>query len=254
MKIPDAHCHVDQLASVGNQRVIPILGPTIAVTNDWMSYLETKALCDGKEEIFVSLGLHPRLVRSHSEDIPLIINGILECRFVGEIGLDSGSGTKQEEIRLQKEVLKGILVACESSRKVINVHSAGAERVIVGMILSYDVGPVILHWYTGPPSLLRIGVDQGWYFSFPPAVCRSKKLQKSLTRIPMENILVESDAPGGLIEPSIQGALRQSTREIARIKRRLPQDVRDQIGRNFEGLVEREIKIRQNQSSLRGYN
>lgn len=249
----DAHCHVDDLINcMGQTRVLLGLGPTIAVTNDWISFLKTKELTRRQKEIYPSLGMHPSLASSWAEDLPLFISHLHKTRFVGEIGLDYTNHQKPQSRRDQESVFKAILCACERTDKILNVHSTRAEDETVRILMSYDINKVIMHWFAGPLHLTKEGIQEGWYFSIPPAVSKSRKLQHIARIVPDEQLLVESDAPYGLERGlSLGKTLEGTVKEIARLRQVSVAHMRRIIWRNFTRLLDLSSQSEPDQKTLR---
>lgn len=57
------------------------------------------------------------------------------------------------------------------------------------------IGRVILHWFTGRIQDLEEAIDRGYYFSINPKMIKSKSGVNIVSHIPVQRILLESDAP-----------------------------------------------------------
>ena len=252
LRLCDAHCHVDSLVRLRNSlAVLNELGPTLAVTNDWLSYLDTRSITRGRQDIWVSLGLHPLMVSSQAEDLSLVTNRLQRIRFVGEIGLDYAKCKDASERKSQSHVFEAILEACEGSGKVLNVHSRGAERNVVQTLKSFDIHKVVLHWYVGSRRQMHDAIDEGWFFSIPSAVCRSAKLQRVAREVPENQLLVESDVPSALRgEFSTQKALHSAAAQIARLRQISVAHISDTTSRNFLNLIGRDGDVSHGQRTL----
>ncbi len=217
MEIPDAHCHLDQLR--GRRGGLEGIGPTIAVVNDWSGYMVTSHLARRRKDIHVSLGLHPRLALVRDRDLPLVMDRIDAIHFVGEIGLDFSAKTGASSKRNQRIVFDAIMQACEDKDKVLNVHSTGAEPEVVEALQTYNLRSVVMHWYSGPSAPLGKAIQEGWYFSIPPAVAKSKAVQRVAREAPLNRLLIESDAPSGIgATQSLKGALERTAERLAVIR------------------------------------
>ena len=56
-------------------------------------------------------------------------------------------------------------------------------------------GKIILHWYSGNLRTLRDAIDLGCYFSINQQMLLSKNGRDVVDALPIDKILVESDAP-----------------------------------------------------------
>ena len=52
-----------------------------------------------------------------------------------------------------------------------------------------------MHWYTGTLRNLEIALSRGYYFSINHQMIKSQNGRNIINRIPMDRILLESDAP-----------------------------------------------------------
>jgi len=53
----------------------------------------------------------------------------------------------------------------------------------------------VFHWYTGTSSVLRDIVSQGYFISATPAVEYHEEHRRAVKEIPLERMLLETDAP-----------------------------------------------------------
>lgn len=233
----DTHCHLDLypdpdaiVRSAVEQSV-----EVIAVTNTPSVFHFTRDIANTQPHIHAALGLHPELVLSRGHERTIFWDLLPETRFVGEIGLDYQ--TRDEDSRnKQKELFQDILSKCADTRdKVLTIHSRRAAREVVNVIGKDFPGSIILHWFSGTPRQLQLGVDHGYYFSVNPAMVRSTKGQDLIKRIPKERLLTETDGPfveiGG--EKATPAHIKLVISYLARIWDCPESDASDQVLANF---------------------
>ena len=127
--------------------------------------------------------------------LPLISDLLHETHSVGEVGLDFVT-TGPENRLLQQQVLSAILeTAAAFGDRVVTVHSRRAAKEVIEMIGPNFPGTIILHWYSGPRSLLAQAVQYGFYFSVNPAMFTSMAGRKIVLQIPRDRVLLETDGP-----------------------------------------------------------
>ena len=119
------------------------------------------------------------------------------CDFVGEIGLDYSKGSYERT--KQREVLGWILDREDIDRKVLSVHSRGAERDVIAALTGSSNVKAILHWYTGPSVLVEKALEMGLYFSMNALMLRTKRGRRLIEVIPRNRILTETDGPYGYV-------------------------------------------------------
>ncbi|KJE97781.1 TatD DNase domain containing 3, variant [Capsaspora owczarzaki ATCC 30864] len=77
----------------------------------------------------------------------------------------------------------------------VNVHSRNAGKYVVEMLAELQADKVLLHAFDGSAAVAKRAVALGYCFSVPPNVVRSPHFQQVVATIPIENLLLETDAP-----------------------------------------------------------
>ncbi|XP_036406154.1 putative deoxyribonuclease tatdn3 [Megalops cyprinoides] len=116
---------------------------------------------------------------------------------IGEIGLDFTPWyvTSAEQREEQQRVFRKQLEISKELDLPVNVHSRSAAKATIAVLKEQGIGSALLHNFAGRCSVAMEGVQAGYYFSFPPAVCRSEQRAKLIKQIPLENICLETDSP-----------------------------------------------------------
>lgn len=166
---------------------------TIAVTNLPELYEKYSMLYGKYKYVKIALGFHPELVCQYKNQLNLFNKLSRDVRYIGEIGLDYTNVTENEK-KIQLEIFRKIIEICNSDNKILSVHSRKASTEIVDELELYN-GKVIMHWFTGKKSDLDKAVKKGYYFSINSQMIKSKSGQDIISRIPVDRILLESDAP-----------------------------------------------------------
>lgn len=92
------------------------------------------------------------------------------------------------------DIFKKIIEICNSDNKILSVHSRKASTEVIDELEKFN-GKVIMHWFTGKKSDLDKAIKKGYFFSINSQMIRSKSGQDIISRIPVDRILIESDAP-----------------------------------------------------------
>jgi len=193
----DTHCHINFFQNAGdialqceNKRV-----HTVYVTTLPSQFDETFKYVRNLKYIYPSLGFH--CLESEydlSKEKKLFLKHIDNTKFIGEIGLDfSKRAIKSQEEQI--ELFKFILESIRGKNNILNLHSASAEDEVLEMLIEYDIKKAIFHWYSGKIGTLNKILNQGYYFSINEAMCKSKKGQNIISKLPKDRVLVETDAP-----------------------------------------------------------
>ena len=192
----DAHMHFDLYKN--RDTVLNFIEEnksfTFAMTN--LPELYVKYIKQFRRYKFVklALGFHPELVFEYSDQIELFLELTPTTRYIGEIGLDFSYSNKENQ-KKQIEVFSQIIEKCSHEKnKVLSIHSRCASKEVIN-IMKYFEGKAILHWYTGNNTELNCAVERGYYFSINNQMLKSKSGRDIISKIPLNKILLESDAP-----------------------------------------------------------
>ena len=155
------------------------------------------------ENIYFAAGVHPYHYKQYDEKI---LRGFLrdeKCIAVGECGLDyyrlpDDEDEKRVEKAEQQEVFGLHIELAKSVKKPIIVHVRDANddsKRVLQESNAKEVGGV-LHCYNASQHLLSLA-DDGFYFGIGGVLTfkNAKSLVEVLPHIPLEKLLVETDAP-----------------------------------------------------------
>lgn len=255
MSYIDAHCHLADL------RLEPTLGQVIARAEsegvaafiqggvgpeDWERQLALAQSHPGK--IHPVFGLHPWWVDAHDEGevdraLALLPNYLPKGVALGELGLDHGPRTRSESHAIQERAFRRQLDLAGEKPLVLHIVSAHQQALNI-LRESRKSWRGIVHAYTGSREVARQYVELGLTISVGGAVARKgfERLKQSVVALPLDQIVVESDAPdqpppsfeGKLNEPS---SLFETAQAIGTLKGVSAQEVlersRDNLARIF---------------------
>ncbi|MCQ2056442.1 MAG: TatD family hydrolase [archaeon] len=111
---------------------------------------------------------------------------------VGEIGLDFGKVSLEDQIALFREQLE----LAEKYDRIVSVHMVKCESEMLRILKEYSIR-TILHSFTGPESYVKSFARCGCYFSVSPLIFRKQpeKIRSVLTSVPEDRLLIETDDP-----------------------------------------------------------
>ena len=170
MRFVDFHCHVDQSPDfkklVGEIDRAEVY--TLAVTTTPEEWRLNRDAFGSSKYVRAAIGLHPEMVETHLDQVPILERHLRETRYVGEIGIDGGPRS-YGGLGIQTETFTRIVVACaEHGGKVLSIHSFRAVKKVLDAVERHfppGSGIAVLHWFTGSPSEARRAVSLGCYFS-----------------------------------------------------------------------------------------
>ncbi|MFA0809451.1 Qat anti-phage system TatD family nuclease QatD [Microbulbifer epialgicus] len=190
------HCHLDlypepfQVAEECRKRGTYVL----SVTTTPKAWEGTCRLSQGNDRIRTALGLHPQIAHQRSNELELFDALLPNVKYVGEIGLDGGSGFK-EHWDIQLKVFRHILRSVnQSGGRIMTIHSRASAAAVLDELKGID-GIPILHWFTGTKSQLKRAVDLGCWFSVGPAMLNTKRGGELISLMPKNRVLTETDGP-----------------------------------------------------------
>jgi TatD DNase family protein len=168
-----------------------------------------------------SYGLHPWDVGNRS---PAWLDSLRTCltadprAAVGEIGLDRWmlnrarpedprlAGLRRAPLDEQLEVFKAQLALAVTLDRPVTVHCIDAFGLLLETLRSVPLPPrgFLLHAYSGSLELVAPFAALGAYFSFNAAYLapRHARLRELFRQIPLDRLLVETDAPAMLAPPA----------------------------------------------------
>jgi TatD DNase family protein len=131
--------------------------------------------------------------------------------------------------------------SCQNQDKLISVHAKGAETDVFSLLKKYGNKKVTIHWYSGEMSTLKEMIKQGFYFSVGLEVLFSENMKTIAQEIPLEQILSETDNPGGFKEltgkKGMPLLIRDVLSEIASIKGIQTGELEKNVLSNFRMLA-----------------
>lgn len=269
-KLFDVHTHVAFAAFLGEE--IDVIRRALD-EKIWMANVgtqrDTSRLAieraeEFSEGVYATVGLHPiHTERSYHDKLELGDNGASdgftsrgeEFDFdyyqklaehpkvvaIGECGLDyfrlgEETKTKQREvflaqIFLSKKVKKPLMIHCRNAFKDLRVllHERSADLL--------STNPGIIHFMTGTVEDAQDLLRLGFMFSFGGAITFARDYDEVVRAIPIDRILLETDAPYVAPEP-YRGKrneplyITEVAKKIAQIKDISPEEIGEQTTEN----------------------
>jgi TatD DNase family protein len=207
MKLFDSHCHLDdnsynqdldkvikraQSAGVVRMMTIGVNGKTSA---------RAVKLAESHPEIYASVGVHPHDVKSCRESViedlkSLAVNQ--KVRAWGEIGLDFNrmySPRKDQEMWFEKQ----LEIADQLGLPMI-FHERDSNGRFLEILENHTTGELkgVVHCFSGDNNELKQYLDLGLYIGITGILTikgRGARLRKLASIIPLDRLLVETDAP-----------------------------------------------------------
>ena len=206
-ELVDSHCHLDfpdfdgQLAALIDRARTAGVKRMVTICTRLKNEPQVRALAEAHDGLFYAAGTHPM----YAADEPLVAVEELVAlashpKFVGigETGLDyhypaDSAAQPQESLRVHIE-------AARRTALPLIIHARDADEDMARILTEeYRAGAYacVLHCFTSGAELARQALDLGFYISMSgiAAFPRSTQLREIFAEVPLERVLVETDAP-----------------------------------------------------------
>ncbi|MEI8128189.1 MAG: TatD family hydrolase [bacterium] len=207
----DTHSHLDLpdyadldeiVLSAKNFGVEKIIIPSV----DRNSFEKVIAVSDKYENVYCALGIHPTEAQNaNDEDFDKILELSTNSKVVaiGECGLDYYHD--KTHVDTQKKVFLKQIEIAKSLKKALIVHDREAHKDCFDILSDNikDEIPVIMHCFSGSLEFANECIKKGFYISLGGVVTfkNAKKVHEIAKNIPLESLLLETDAPYLTPEP-----------------------------------------------------
>lgn len=205
--IIDSHCHLDKLDTShypdGLAGLIAAaqadgVSQMLCIGVDTQQFAPMMAQIEPYDFIHASAGLHPLGVKELSS-LALLEQQARHKKVVaiGETGLDYFY--QQDNAALQQQAFAAHLDLARQLKKPVIVHTRDAKADTLAMLrdkADLEVGGVI-HCFTEDWAMAKACLDLGFYISISGIVTfnNAKALREVVKKLPMEQLLVETDSP-----------------------------------------------------------
>ena len=252
--IIDSHCHLDypnlydQLLNVLNRAKKNKVNNLLTICTTLESFEKIKIIVNKYDNVYGTFGIHPHETKNFTHvDLDFIISEIKNNKKiigVGETGLDFYYNHSDKDI--QKESFTNHIKAAAKLDIPIIVHSRNAEEETFKIIkdeMKNNKLRVLIHCFTGSSDFANKLLDIGCYISVSGIITfkNSNTLTKTVSSIPLDKLLVETDSPylsplphrGKPNEPSY---ITHTVEKLASIKGVEKEEVMKNTTKNFMKL------------------
>lgn len=231
----DSHCHLDfddfagELDAVVARAEAAGLERLVTISTRVRRHHEVLAIAQRFPKVFCSVGTHPH--HAHEElDVPVdeIVRLAQHPKVVaiGEAGLDYFYDNSPREAQLKG--FHNHIAAAQATGLPLVIHARDADTDVAAILeeeMAKRAFTAVLHCFTGGPELARRALEIGVYVSFSGILTfkKSDALREIASRVPLDRLLVETDAPylapgkfrGKRNEPAY---VVETARELANLK------------------------------------
>ncbi|HEY5852316.1 MAG TPA: TatD family hydrolase [Lysobacter sp.] len=200
----DSHCHLDAAEFDGDRDQVIARARESGVTRqvvpavDAAGWPKLRDICPAGSGLYPAYGLHPMYLSVHrDEHLPLLREWIERERplAVGECGLDYF--VEGLDVERQMHFFEGQLELAREFDLPVIVHARRAVDAVIAAIRRVGNLRGVVHSYSGSEEQAR----QLWRAGFmlglggPVTYDRANRLRKLAASMPLEHLLLETDAP-----------------------------------------------------------
>ena len=252
--IADSHCHLDylnlyeRLDDVVKRAQYNQVKYLLSICTTLESFEMKKLIVNKYENIYGTFGIHPQETEKYSNiDSKFILNLIKKYKKIigiGETGLDFYYNHSDKKIQ-KKSFIEHIHAASQLNIPLI-VHSRNAENDTYDILKNEKKNTdlkVLMHCFTGSKDFAKKLIDLNCYISVSGIITfkNSTELVNTISSIPLENLLVETDSPylapiphrGKTNEPSY---IIYIIEKLSEIKKTSKETVANNTTKNFKNL------------------
>jgi len=203
----DSHCHLDfpdfaaETGDVVARARSAGIGHMLTICTRVRKFPEVLAIAERFAGVSCSVGTHPH---SASEERDVTLSEIVALTAhprvvaIGEAGLDyfyQNSSREDQEAGFRRHI-----AAARETGLPLVIHTRDADEDTAGILREeMEKGPfkAVLHCFTGGRALAETGIELGLYVSFSGILTfpKSGALREIAATLPLERLLVETDAP-----------------------------------------------------------
>ncbi len=201
----DSHCHInfpdfaDDIDGVISRMRDAQVTHAMCISVTYPEWPSVVALAERYDNIYATAGVHPDY-----EDIeePSVESLLLRAQHpkvlaIGETGLDYYR--LQGNLEWQRERFRTHIRAARECAKPLVIHTRSASEDTIRIMReekAHEVGGV-MHCFTETWEVAQAAMDMGFHISFSGIVSfkSAKELQAVARQVPLDRMLIETDAP-----------------------------------------------------------
>lgn len=253
--IIDSHCHlnilpeelgsidevIEKAKSLGVEKMLCIaIGP-----DKWSEVLD---LAEQYEQVYAAIGIHPCEPSSVTVTDEALLEAVAHPKVIaiGEVGLDYFHfDAETEDMTWQQSRFRQMIRLAKQVSKPLIIHTRNSTPDCLRILKEEGAEAVggIMHCFVEDLKTAQQAMAQGFYISFSGIVTfkNAKDLKVVAQQIPLDRILVETDAPylapvPHRGKPNQPGYTRYVVEELAKLRGLEIEAVAQATTENFNGL------------------
>lgn len=203
----DSHCHLDYLERDGDLEDAIVRARTadistmVTICTKVTEFPVVRRIAERFDDVWCTVGIHPHEAASEPEvTVEQLVALARHPKVIGigETGLDyfyehSPRADQQRSFRTH-------IAAARALQMPLIVHTRDADEDTLDILQDeYRKGPYpgLIHCYSTSPEVAYKSIEMGFYISVAGILTfkSAEELQRTVARLPMDRLLVETDAP-----------------------------------------------------------
>ena len=205
--ITDSHCHLDfpdfsgELDDIIDRAQQAGVRRLVTICTRLSQEPDVRRIAEAYNQVFYAAGNHP--MNANKEPMATLeklvtIAAHPKLVAIGETGLDYHYTMESAEV--QKKSLCIHIKAAQTTKLPLIIHARGADQDMAEILKSeYKNAPYscVMHCFSSSPELGKTALDLGFYLSMSGIATfpKSQEVRDIFAAAPMDQILVETDAP-----------------------------------------------------------
>ena len=229
----DSHCHLDfpefdgRLPELRSAMAANGVTHALCISTTIAGFPKVRAIAEQHGNFWCSLGVHPDTEGAEEVTQAELVALAAHEKVVaiGETGLDYFR--LKGDLEWQRERFRRHIRAAREVRKPLIIHTRAAPDDTLRLMREENAAEAggVLHCFTESLEVARAAIDMGFHISFSGIVTfkNAKDLKEVARVLPLERILVETDAPylapvphrGKINQPAL---VKHVAEEVARLR------------------------------------
>lgn len=256
-RIFDTHAHYDsEDYDIDRDEIFKELkeNGVIGILNCASSYDSVKLtdeLTKKYDFIYGALGVHPENADELTDERLEVIKEMIKANdkivVVGEIGLDY-YWEENPSREIQKNALRAQMNLAKELKMPVVIHDRDAHKDTLDILKEFPEVNGVVHCFSGSVEFAKECIKLGYYIGFTGVVTfkNSRKIVEVAKEIPVDRMLVETDAPFMAPVPNRgkrnrSDYIKEIIEKIAEIRSINPEELNIQLNTNFFNLIKKDI-------------
>ena len=202
----DSHCHLNMLAdepggidamvAEAKQNGVQHI---LCIAIDKASCYEVKTIAASYPQVTASVGIHPNVEADEQFTVEELVAEASHPKVIaiGETGLDYFRS--EGDLEWQRDRFRVHIEAAKQTQKPLIIHTREAREDTMSILENENAEKAggIIHCFTENWETAKRALDIGFYISLSGIVTfkNAKELQEVAKKLPLDRILIETDAP-----------------------------------------------------------